>query len=133
MISRLSSALGAAQQPPTSASVMNRQAAPAASRSEDSAPSPADDKLKKSAQALEGLFVQQLFKAMRDTVPQQDGIVSGGAGEDIFTSLMDEHLATETPKQWEGGLAEALYRQLRGPARADASQAAVPHPVSSTN
>ncbi len=93
----------------------------------------ATDKLKKSAQALEGLFVQQLFKAMRDTVPQQDGIVSGGAGEDIFTSLMDEHLATETPKQWEGGLAEALYRQLRGPAKADASQAAVPHPVSPTN
>lgn len=92
----------------------------------------ADDKLKKSAQALEGLFVQQLFKAMRDTVPQQDGIVSGGAGEDIFTSLMDEHLATETPKQWEGGLAEALYRQLRGPEQAAATQASEPHTVSKT-
>lgn len=92
----------------------------------------ADDKLKKSAQALEGLFVQQLFKAMRDTVPQQDGIVSGGAGEDIFTSLMDEHLATETPKQWEGGLAEALYRQLRGPEKTAAPKASEPHTVSKT-
>lgn len=127
------SALGAAQQPPRSAKVTDAQAAPAASATKNSAPSPADEKLKQSAQALEGLFVQQLFKAMRETVPQQDGIVSGGAGEDLFTSLMDEHLATETPKQWEGGLAEALYRQLRGPVRADASQATVPHPVSSTN
>jgi Rod binding domain-containing protein len=77
-------------------------------------PKSADEKLKDSAKALEGVFVQQLFKAMRATVPQQDGFVSGGAGEDLFTSLMDEHLAAETPKQWEGGLAEALYRQLRG-------------------
>lgn len=95
-------------------------------------PPTADDKLKQSAQALEGLFVQQLFKAMRDTVPQQDGIVSGGAGEDLFTSLMDEHLATETPRHWEGGLAEALYRQLRGPMKADAPPPSAPHPAAST-
>jgi flagellar protein FlgJ len=81
-----------------------------------------DQKLRDSVKALEGLFVQQLFKAMRETVPQQEGIVSGGAGEDIFTSLMDEHLAAETPKQWERGLAEALYRQLRGSSATDASQ-----------
>jgi peptidoglycan hydrolase FlgJ len=72
-----------------------------------------DDDLKKVSKQLEGVFVQQLFKAMRDTVPQGEGFVSGGAGEDIFTSLMDEHLAAETPTQWEGGLGEALYRQLR--------------------
>ncbi len=69
-------------------------------------------KLKKAAQQLEGMFVQQLYKAMRDTVPQQEGIVSGGAGEDMFTGLMDQHLAAETPKHWGGGLADALYRQL---------------------
>lgn len=68
--------------------------------------------LKKAAEQLEGVFVQQLFKAMRDTVPQGDGIVTGGAGEDIFTGLLDQHLAAETPKQWEGGFADALYRQL---------------------
>jgi flagellar protein FlgJ len=127
------SAAGAAQQPPTSARINKAPAAPAAGATADSPSSLLNDPLRKSAQALEGLFVQQLFKAMRDTVPQQEGVVTGGAGEDIFTSLMDEHLATETPKQWEGGLAEALYRQLRGPATAAASQASAPHPVSSTN
>lgn len=73
-----------------------------------------DQKLRQSAKDLQGVFVQQLFKAMRETVPQQEGIVSGGAGEDMFTGLLDQHLAAETPSQWEGGLAEALYRQLRG-------------------
>lgn len=73
-----------------------------------------DRKLRETAKELEGLFVQQLFKAMRDTVPQQDGIVSANAGEDMFTGLMDQHLAAETPSQWEGGLAESVYRQLRG-------------------
>jgi flagellar protein FlgJ len=70
--------------------------------------------LRKTARDLEGLFVQQLFKSMRETVPEGEGIVSGGAGEDIFTGLLDQHLAAETPKQWQSGIAEALYRQLRG-------------------
>ena len=73
-----------------------------------------DAALRKTARDLEGLFVQQLFKTMRETVPEGEGIVSGGAGEDIFTGLMDQHLAAETPKQWQSGIAEALYRQLRG-------------------
>ena len=72
-----------------------------------------DEKLRKVSTQLEGMFVQQMFKAMRETVPQQEGIVSGGTGEELFTSLMDQHLAAETPKHWEGGLAEAVYRQLR--------------------
>ncbi len=131
MISNVSGPLFA---PPSASSARAKGASTASAEdaTKTSAPSLQDDKLKKSAQALEGLFVQQLFKAMRDTVPQQDGIVSGGAGEDIFTSLMDEHLATETPKQWEGGLAEALYRQLRGPEQAAAPQASEPHTVSKT-
>jgi len=76
-------------------------------------PTERDDTLKQASSQLEGMFVQQLFKAMRETVPQQEGIVSGGTGEEMFTALMDQHLAAETPKQWGGGISEALYRQLR--------------------
>ena len=57
---------------------------------------PEQQKLRETAGQLEGLFVQQLFKAMRETVPTGDGIVSGGAGEDMFTGLMDQHLAADT-------------------------------------
>lgn len=79
-----------------------------------------DAKLKQAAQNLEGMFVQQLFKAMRESVPEQEGIVSGGAGEDIFTGLLDQHLAAETPKHWAGGLSDAIYRQMRRGLSADA-------------
>jgi flagellar protein FlgJ len=95
-----------------------------------------DAKLWKAAQQLEGVFVQQLYKTMRETVPQQEGIVSGGAGEDIFTGLMDQHVAAETPKHWDTGLSDALYRQLRRGMPADttaAATAAAPAPNSVTS
>lgn len=76
-------------------------------------PSSDEARLKKSAQQMEGLFVQQLFKAMRETVPEGEGVVSGGSAEEMFTGLMDEHLAADTPTQWAHGLAAAAYRQLR--------------------
>ena len=74
---------------------------------------PEEKKLRKATGDLQGLFVSQLFKAMRDTVPADEGEFSGGSGEEIFTGLMDEHLAADTPKHWSGGISEALYRQLR--------------------
>lgn len=76
------------------------------------APGSDEKKLRKAAADLEGLFVGQLYKAMRATVPTDEGIVSGGSGEEIFTGLMDEHVAAETPRHWGGGISEALYRQL---------------------
>jgi peptidoglycan hydrolase FlgJ len=70
-----------------------------------------DLKLKQTAQQLEGVFVEHLFKAMRETVPE-GGLVDGGAGEEIFTSLLDRHLADQVPG-WERGLGAAIYRQLQ--------------------
>lgn len=79
------------------------------------APAPPSDeaRLRKASQDLEGVFVEQLFKAMRETVPESS-LLDGGAGEEMFTSMLDSHLAAEVPSQWASGLAEALYRQLRG-------------------
>ena len=73
-----------------------------------------DARLKKTAFQLEGLFVQRLFAAMRDTVPQ-DGLVPQGNGESTFTGILDEKMAEQVPKQWAGdhSLAQALYHQLR--------------------
>lgn len=87
-----------------------------------------DAKIRSVAGQLEALFVQQLFKAMRETVPQQEGIVSGGAGEEMFTGLLDQRLAAETPKQWSSGITDALYRQLRGAAGARGAASDVQDP-----
>jgi peptidoglycan hydrolase FlgJ len=76
-------------------------------------PATADEqRLRAATKQLEGVFVQQLFKAMRETVPK-DGFTDGGAGEDIFTGLMDEKIATTVPEHWDRGIGESLYRQLR--------------------
>jgi peptidoglycan hydrolase FlgJ len=76
------------------------------------APDPEDARLRRAASDLEGVFVAELFKAMRETVPR-DGIVDGGPGEEMFTGMLDQHLAPLAGEGWQRGIGEALYRQLR--------------------
>jgi peptidoglycan hydrolase FlgJ len=89
-------------------------------------PSSDEARLKKTAFQMEGLFVQRLFAAMRDTVPQ-DGLVPQSSGESTFTSMLDEKMAEKVPAQWSGqhSLAQALYNQLR---QRLGSQATAPAP-----
>lgn len=76
-------------------------------------PAPRDDvaRLRETAKQLEGVFVAQLFKAMRETVPE-DGLTHGGAGEEMFTGLLDERFSTQAPLQWRRGIGDALVKQL---------------------
>jgi flagellar protein FlgJ len=78
------------------------------------ADAPAEAKLRKTALQMEGLFVQRMFAAMRDTVPQ-DGLLGQSSAEQTFGSMLDEKMAEAVPQQMRGqhSLAEALYRQLR--------------------
>jgi flagellar protein FlgJ len=84
-----------------------------------------EQKLRGTAQQLQGVFVEQLFKAMRATVPD-DGMFSGGQGEEVFRGMMDQHLAELVPSQWHGqhSLGEALYRQLARNVPADPAASA---------
>ncbi len=71
------------------------------------------DKLRGTASQLQGVFVEQLFKAMRATVPE-DGLFSGGQGEETFRGLLDQQVAELVPGRWNGqhSLGESLVRQL---------------------
>lgn len=77
----------------------------------DPAAAARDAKLHKVSQQLEGVFVQQMYKSMRETVPT-GGFADGGAGEEMFTGLLDERIAADTPQEWKHGLSESIYRQL---------------------
>jgi flagellar protein FlgJ len=87
-----------------------------------------DAKLRQSAQHLEGIFVQEMYKAMRETIPS-DGPFGGGSGEQMFTGMLDGKIAADTPARWQHGLSDAIYKSLRhalpGAAASDAVQAAV--------
>lgn len=102
------------------------------------APRGDDAALRRAARQLAGVFAQQLFKAMRETVPKGEGVVDGGSGEEMFTGMLDEQLSGAAPgrgaaggaagtaaaERWTHDLADAVYRRLRvgvTPPAADAS------------
>jgi peptidoglycan hydrolase FlgJ len=93
--------------PAPSAPITAPNAAPA-----DPVAAARDAKLHKVSTQLEGLFVQQMYKSMRSTVPT-DGMFDGGSGEQLFTGLLDDHIAADTPHEWKHGLSESIYRQLK--------------------
>jgi flagellar protein FlgJ len=68
-------------------------------------------KLQNTAKQLEGVFVLQMLKAMRATVPK-GGIVDASNGEETFTSMLDQKIADKIPAQWQHGLQDALVKQL---------------------
>lgn len=82
--------------------VKGRDAAPA--RDERAA-------LRRLAHQFEGVFLDQLFQSMRKSVPE-GGFLEKSPGEEMFTSMLDERLASVAADRMERGLGEALYRQL---------------------
>lgn len=65
-------------------------------------------RLKAATRLLEGSFYEEMFKAMRETVPD-DGEVTGGTGGAMFTSMLDGHMAEEAALRSSDGLGAALY------------------------
>lgn len=68
-------------------------------------------RLKAAAQLMEGVFYQQLFKAMRDTVPE-GGAISSSQGQQMFEGLLDERMSESAAMSSEVGLGQALYRHF---------------------
>ncbi len=66
-------------------------------------------RLKAAAQLLEGSFYEELFKAMRQTIPQ-GGAIPGGAGENMFNGFLDQHVADLAAQRDTNGPGQALYR-----------------------
>ncbi len=89
---------------------------------------PREAAMRKAAKDLEGLFVQQLYKSMRETVPTDGAIVDKSQGEEIFSGLMDERMAADTGTRWHRGLGDAIYRALRQKAGMD-TPTVVPTPA----
>jgi Rod binding domain-containing protein len=77
--------------------------------------------------ALESVFLNQLFQAMRATLPKEDA--ADGPAQDLYTSLFDEKLSQASTANETRGLGEALYHQLVR--RYDAQTAAATPPKGS--
>lgn len=68
-------------------------------------------RIEQACRDFESLFVQQMMKQMRRTVPQ-DGLFSGGNAEKMYSSMLDGEIAKAVSEQRGIGLAPALIRQL---------------------
>lgn len=87
-------------------------------------------RLRAATRLLEGTFYQELFKAMRETVPE-GGALSGGTGEDMFTGMLDQHISDVAALRSQRGIGQALYRHFTrspGMGRTDAGDGALPTP-----
>jgi len=80
-------------------------------RSAPEADAHASDRLRKVSHQLEGVFLNQLFQAMRESVPAS-APGSGGEGERLFDGMFDEAMAGRAAARSERGIGDAIYRQL---------------------
>ncbi len=69
------------------------------------------EKLKEVAQQFEALFIQQMYKEMRKTIPA-DGLIQRGNAEDIYAQMQDMEAAKVTAQQGGIGLADLMMQQL---------------------
>ncbi|MDX5362865.1 MAG: flagellar assembly peptidoglycan hydrolase FlgJ [Pseudazoarcus pumilus] len=78
--------------------------------------------LRAAAQQFESVFMQMVFKAMREATPQ--GGLFDSEHTRMFQSMHDQQLASDLASRGNGmGLADAIFRQLGG----EAMQAAQEH------
>jgi flagellar protein FlgJ len=77
-------------------------------------PAPDSDskRLEQAPHELEGVFLAQLFRAMRETVDEEEGIFGASAENDTFSAMFDDTLAQMAAQKLHGGLGDAIYRQL---------------------
>jgi len=71
-----------------------------------------EKKLREACQGFESLFLSQLFKEMRATVPKT-GILHGQFEEQYY-SMFDKAMCDKMSDAGGIGLADMMYRQLRG-------------------
>jgi flagellar protein FlgJ len=69
------------------------------------------EKLKKACTEFEALFIQEILKFMRQTIPQS-GLAGPGAGKEVYQSLLDQELSKSLAKKGGLRIGEMVYRQM---------------------
>ncbi|MEE8483782.1 MAG: rod-binding protein [Nitrospinota bacterium] len=69
--------------------------------------------LKKLSVEFESIFLKEVVKAMRKTVPKND-YLNGGNAEEIYKSMMDDQMAQSMAENGSSGIAQAVYNKLSG-------------------
>ena len=79
-----------------------------------------DKKLKEACQGFEAMFMELMYKKMRDTVPE-DSLFGNSNANKIWQSMLDSELMQQGAKAGGMGLADMLYKQLKPQVMAQAT------------
>lgn len=69
--------------------------------------------LRASTREFEALYVNEMFKAMRKTVPE-DSLFKKDMTTKMFQEMIDMELARDTAKNEGMGIGLAMYNQMKG-------------------
>jgi flagellar protein FlgJ len=72
-----------------------------------------DAQLKKACKEMESVFLAQMFKEMRKTVPKNEGFMETSNAEEIFQDLLDSQVSENVSQTSNLGIGDALYEQLK--------------------
>lgn len=74
----------------------------------------ADDELMDACKQFEAYFIEQMYKSMLKTIPQNEAMsASTNNMLDYFKDQMVQSIAEQTTEQSSLGLAQMLYEQMR--------------------
>lgn len=76
-------------------------------------PTAKNNRLDDTCAEFESLFITQLFKEMRASVPES-GLIPMSMGEKIYTSMLDAHVAETLAARGGMGIADVLRNYLDG-------------------
>ncbi len=68
------------------------------------------EKLKKACEEFESIFILEMLKSMRQTVPQT-GFLGNGTGKEIYQNLLDQELSKSLSRRGVMGLGRLVYQQ----------------------
>jgi flagellar protein FlgJ len=79
-------------------------------------------RLHQAASQLEGVFLDMLFSAMRDTVGKDSIFGKQSSGEETFQTMLDEQRSQSVAQSGSFGIARVLEEQLRSSVLSDAGR-----------
>lgn len=105
------------------ANAANQSASRLKSRLESDSAGSSDDELMDVCKQFESYFLEQVFKEMQKTIPDnEDSDASTGQLVDYFKDQMIQEIASESTEQSGLGIAQMLYEQMKRNMGVDASQ-----------
>jgi flagellar protein FlgJ len=76
-------------------------------------PQDSPEQILEVARSFESLFINEIMKNMRKTLPQ-DGLLNSGFANNVFNSMLDQEYSQIASRSGQFGLANAIARQLGG-------------------